>query len=80
LFSSLLTDMLGYAGTEIVRRIVGFAHNADFESISNPDLRGDLEQRALVFARQLIVAPQGLHSLHSLLREARQQSKWRASR
>ena len=51
------------AGAEIVRRIVGFAHNADFETISNPDLRGSLEQRSLSLAREMIVTPEHFPTL-----------------
>src|SRR5690606_29500332 len=31
-------DLLGFAGIEIHRRILGLAHNADFESIEDPDV------------------------------------------
>jgi 5-methylthioribose kinase len=57
-FADLLVDMLGFAGVEIVRRIIGFAHNADLESIADHDLRAELERNALLLARQLITAPQ----------------------
>jgi 5-methylthioribose kinase len=73
-FGSLLADSLGYAGTEIIRRIVGFAHNLDFESIDNPSLRGALEQRALAFARKLIVSPQNFNTINAVLSGARAQS------
>jgi 5-methylthioribose kinase len=71
-FGSVLADTLGYAGAEIIRRIVGFAHNLDFESIDNPDLRSCLEQRALAFARKLIVAPQNFNAMNDVLRTARE--------
>ena len=35
----LLPDVLRFAGAVMIRRIVGIAHVADFESISNPDIR-----------------------------------------
>jgi 5-methylthioribose kinase len=71
-FSELLADTLGFAGTEIIRRIVGFAHNKDFESIDNPDLRARLERRALSCARTLIVEAQGFSTMDSVLTHARQ--------
>ena len=37
------TDMLGFAGVEIHRRILGLAHNADFETIADEDLRAACE-------------------------------------
>jgi 5-methylthioribose kinase len=63
--------MLGYAGAEIIRRIVGFAHNLDFESIDDPDLRSRLEKRSLTLARHLIVTPQHFGGLDDVLRVAR---------
>lgn len=70
-FRGVFVDALGYAGTEIIRRIVGFAHNLDFESIHDPDLRGHLEERSLALARQLIVTPQHFNGMDDVLRVAR---------
>jgi 5-methylthioribose kinase len=70
-FARLLVDTLGYAGAEIIRRIVGFAHNADFESIENPDLRGSCEQRSLAFARELIVRPHGFPAIEAIIEGVR---------
>jgi 5-methylthioribose kinase len=70
-FEGLLVDTLGYAGAEIIRRIVGFAHNADFESIHDPDLRALCEQRALAFARELIVTPRKFPEIRAMMEGAR---------
>ncbi|MDB6012975.1 MAG: mtnK [Gammaproteobacteria bacterium] len=70
-FTGLFADTLGYAGAEIIRRIVGFAHNLDFESIDNPGLRSELERRALAFARKLIVEPQNFDVMGDVLEGAR---------
>ena len=67
-FGDLLADTLGFAGTEIIRRIVGFAHNRDFESIENPDVRAALEQRALKLARRLIVEARSFKAMDDVLR------------
>jgi 5-methylthioribose kinase len=67
----LRVDTLGYAGAEIIRRIVGFAHNADFESIQDPDLRGTCERRSLAFARKLIVTPDSYSTLAAMIQGAR---------
>lgn len=48
-------DMLGFAGIEIHRRILGLAHNADFEQIADVDMRASCEARALKFGRHLAV-------------------------
>jgi 5-methylthioribose kinase len=48
-------DTLGYAGIEMHRRILGFAHVADFEAIADNDLRAKCERQALAAGRQLAV-------------------------
>ncbi|MEX4006244.1 S-methyl-5-thioribose kinase [Neoaquamicrobium sediminum] len=48
-------DLLGFAGIEIHRRILGLAHNADFETIEDPDMRAQCEAKALKFGRQIAV-------------------------
>jgi 5-methylthioribose kinase len=60
---SIWVDMLGFAGIEIHRRILGLAHNADFETIDDEDLRARCEAKALKFGRHLAV---NRHSMHSL--------------
>jgi len=52
---SLWTDMLGFAGIEMHRRILGLAHNADFETIGDIDLRARCETKALKLGRHLAV-------------------------
>jgi 5-methylthioribose kinase len=66
-FSELLADTLGFAGTEITRRIVGFAHNRDFESIENPDVRAQLERQSLQLARTLIIEARSFKTLDDVL-------------
>jgi 5-methylthioribose kinase len=48
-------DALGFAGCEVIRRILGLAHVADFETIADPDRRADCEQRAILLARELLI-------------------------
>jgi len=57
------TDMLGFAGVEIHRRILGLAHNADFETIADLDLRARCECMALKLGRHLAVNRRHIHSL-----------------
>ena len=66
ILAELWTDLLGFAGVEIHRRILGLAHNADFETIEDLDLRADCERPALRFGRQLAVARRGLHSIEEV--------------
>jgi 5-methylthioribose kinase len=49
------TEMLGFAGIEIHRRILGLAHNADFETIADLDMRAQCEAKALKLGRHLAV-------------------------
>jgi 5-methylthioribose kinase len=63
---SIWTDMLGFAGIEIHRRILGLAHNADFETIEDPDRRASCEAKALKFGRQIVVNRRGIHSIEEV--------------
>ncbi|GLU27559.1 hypothetical protein Brsp01_27920 [Brucella sp. NBRC 12950] len=58
--------MLGFAGVETHRRILGLAHNADFETIADPDRRASCESKALKFGRHLAVNRQRIHSLRDI--------------
>jgi 5-methylthioribose kinase len=62
----LWTDMLGFAGIEIHRRILGLAHNADFESIEDTALRASCEAKALKFGRHLAVNRHRIQSMADL--------------
>jgi len=55
-FQRLFRDMLGFAGAEMIRRLVGVAHVEDFEEIEDKARKAHSEVRALVFARWLVVA------------------------
>jgi 5-methylthioribose kinase len=61
--STMWTDLLGFAGVEIHRRILGLAHNADFETIEDEDLRAACETKALRFGRHIAVNRRQIHSL-----------------
>ena len=63
---SIWVDLLGFAGVEIHRRILGLAHNADFETIENEDLRARCEAKALKFGRHLAVNRERIHGLDEI--------------
>ncbi|MER8636060.1 S-methyl-5-thioribose kinase [Mesorhizobium sp. M1365] len=67
---SIWTDLLGFAGVEVHRRILGLAHNADFETIADPDLRARCEAKALKFGRHLAVSRRQIHSIDEVNRLA----------
>jgi 5-methylthioribose kinase len=60
------TDLLGFAGIEIHRRILGLAHNADFETIADEDLRASCEAAALRFGRHIAVNRRHIHSIEEV--------------
>ncbi|PAK35565.1 S-methyl-5-thioribose kinase [Peribacillus simplex] len=51
----LLQDTLGYAGCEMMRRVIGLAHVPDLESIDDPKLRAKGERLALAIGQQLVL-------------------------
>jgi 5-methylthioribose kinase len=55
-------DMIGFAACKMIRRILGFAHVADFERIVHPHTRGRCERRALELAREMLVSPERFES------------------
>ena len=59
-------DMLGFAGVEIHRRILGLAHNADFETIEDEDVRAGCEAKALKFGRYICVNRERIHGLDEI--------------
>ena len=69
--ATLWRDLLGFAGVELHRRILGLAHNADFETIADEQLRADCEAKALKLGRHLLVNRHrilGLEEVHGLCR------------
>jgi len=56
LLTRIWNEALGFCGIEMHRRILSLAHNADFEAIPDPVLRGRLEARSLAMGRDLILA------------------------
>lgn len=71
LLAEIWTDLLGFAGVECHRRILGLAHNADFETIEDLDLRAQCERPALRFGRQLAVNRAHFHSIDEVNEMAR---------
>jgi 5-methylthioribose kinase len=60
------TDILGFAGIEIHRRILGLAHNADFETIKDEIIRSACEAPALKLGRHLAVNRATITSLEEV--------------
>jgi len=64
-------DTLGFAGVEIIRRILSLAHNADNEMIADESLRASCEARELALARHLVVNRNRIPSMANVLDLAR---------
>jgi 5-methylthioribose kinase len=64
---ALFADMLGFAACKMIRRIVGFAHVIDLESIQDPQRRAACESRALATARLLLTQPDRFASIEDVI-------------
>jgi 5-methylthioribose kinase len=64
---SLFADMLGFAACKMIRRILGFAHVIDFDSISDPAVRAGCESGALAMARLMLTQPERFRSVGDVL-------------
>jgi len=60
---SLFADMLGFGACKMIRRILGFAHVIDFESIQDAAVRADCEAGALAMAHVLLAHPEQFRSV-----------------
>jgi 5-methylthioribose kinase len=67
----LFVDSLGFAGSSMIRRTLGLAHNIDFEWIEDPDLRATCERRNLRLARDLIVDAERFERIEQVTATAR---------
>ncbi|MEL6207465.1 MAG: S-methyl-5-thioribose kinase [Pseudomonadota bacterium] len=64
-------DLLGFAGVEMHRRILGLAHVAEFDSIDDPDIRAPLEEKSLRLGRELVLRRRAIADIDTLLGMAR---------
>ena len=74
----LFADMVGFAGAKIIRRIFGFAHNADFEQIADRTARAQAEIEAVRLARLFLLEPQRFRTPADIVSEAKGDGSSRA--
>ncbi len=67
----IFVDSLGFAGTSMIRRTLGLAHNADMETIADPDRRAACERRNLALARELILGAERFADIAAVADRAR---------
>ena len=53
-FAKYFTDVVGFAGCELIRRTIGLAHVADLDEIANKETRIQAKKQALSLGRELI--------------------------
>jgi 5-methylthioribose kinase len=71
----LFADSLGFAAAKTIRRILGLAHNIDFEWIKDPDRRALCETRALRLARDMMVRTDRYRDIGAVTAAAREVRK-----
>jgi len=75
LLAEIFADLLGFAGVEMHRRILGLAHVAEFDSIEDPDIRAPLEDRSLRLGRDLVLGRRTITDIDAVLDMARASQK-----
>jgi 5-methylthioribose kinase len=68
--AALLADMVGFAACKMIRRIFGFAHVADFDSIQDSKRRAAGEAGALGLARTMLLDPNRFTRIDDILEMA----------
>ncbi|XUM20837.1 S-methyl-5-thioribose kinase [Bradyrhizobium oligotrophicum S58] len=72
----LFQDAVGFTAAKIVRRILGLAHNIDFELIEDERRRATCEARALRLACTLMVETASFTTIEAVTRAARELRQW----
>ncbi|MCA6114141.1 S-methyl-5-thioribose kinase [Bradyrhizobium sp. WSM 1738] len=73
----LFEDTVGFSAAKIIRRILGLAHNIDFELIEDPKRRAVCEARSLRLARAMMVDVALFRSIGDVTKAARKVRGWR---
>lgn len=72
----LFRDSVGFSAAKIIRRILGLAHNIDFEWIEDPRLRAICEARSLRLARAMMLDPPSFGTIGAVTKAARELRDW----
>jgi 5-methylthioribose kinase len=72
----LFADMVSYAAAKTIRRILGLAHNIDFELIEDEKLRATCEAQSLRLAREMLVNTGSFPSISAVTKAAREIRDW----
>src|SRR4051812_36081825 len=74
--SQLFCDTIGFAAAKIIRRILGLAHNIDFELIDDSKRRAICEARSLRLARGMMVDAAKFPTIGSITKTAQALRDW----
>jgi 5-methylthioribose kinase len=72
----LFQDTVGFSAAKIIRRILGLAHNIDFELIEEAKLRAVCEARSLRLARAMMLDTASFRSIGAVTKAAREMRDW----
>ena len=72
----LFQDTVGFAAAKTIRRILGLAHNIDFEWISDEKQRAICEARSLKLARNMMLETPSFTTIGAVTAAARQARDW----
>jgi 5-methylthioribose kinase len=72
----LFEDTVGFAAAKIIRRILGLAHNIDFELIEDTKQRAICEARSLRLARAMMVDAISFRNIGAVTKAARDMRDW----
>jgi 5-methylthioribose kinase len=72
----LFQDAVGFAAAKIIRRILGLAHNIDFELIEDPKRRAACEARSLRLARRMMLETSSLPGIAAITKAAGELRDW----
>jgi 5-methylthioribose kinase len=72
----LFQDTVGFAAAKIIRRILGLAHNIDFEWIEDPKLRAVCEARSLRLARAMLLDTASFPTIGAVTKAAQGLRDW----
>ena len=72
----LFQDTVGFAAAKIIRRILGLAHNIDFEWIEDTRQRAICEARSLRLARAMLVDTASFSAIDAVTDAARKARDW----
>ena len=72
----LFRDTVGFSAAKIIRRILGLAHNIDFEWIEDSRLRAICEARSLRLARAMMLDTPSFGTIGAVTKAARELRDW----